>query len=169
VEVRVKRKGVQLRYRHGYLERTPEERLSDQLLAALWVGEGNNALGVRMEPAGTAVAMEGGQRVPQRIGVPLSNLTLQQKGAAHEGRFTVFVTSRDAQGGRSAISSSVVPVSIPADQLEAASRQLFGYEIGLLMPEGRQRVAIGVRDDLSQEVSIITHEIEVGIAAQRQP
>ncbi len=167
VDVRVKRKGAQLRYRHGYLERTPEERLSDQLLAALWVGEAANSLGVRMEPAGTAVAMEGGQRVPLRIGVPLGNLTLQPKGAAHEGRFTVFVTSRDTQGGRSAISSSVVPVSIPADQLEAASKQLFGYEIGLLMPEGRQRVAIGVRDDLSQVVSIITHEIEVGGTVRR--
>lgn len=169
VEVKVKRKGVDVRYRHGYLDRTAEERLNDQLLAALWAGQSPNALGVRMEPAGEAVEMEGGRRVPLRIGVPLANLTLEPKGTAREGQFTVFVTSRDPRGGRSAISSSVVPVSIPADQIEAAHEQLFGYEIGLLMPDGRQRVAIGVRDDLSQVVSIITHEIEVGPRPPQQP
>lgn len=169
LEVKVKRKGSQVRYRHGYLDRTPEERLNDRLLAALWVGEGSNTLGVRMEPAGEAVAMDGGQRVPLRIGVPVASLTLRPRGTAHEGRFTVFVTSRDEAGGRSAISSSVVPVSIPAGELEAASGQLFGYEIGLLMPEGKQRVAIGVRDDLSSAMSIITHEIEVGSRPEQQP
>ncbi len=169
LEVKVKRKGAQVRYRHGYLDRTPEERLNDQLLAALWVGEGSNTLGVRMEPAGEAVAMDGGRRVPLRIGIPLGNLTLQPGDTGYEGRFTLFVTSRDETGSRSAISSSVVPVQIPAGELEAAREQLFGYEIGLLMPEGRQRVAIGVRDDLSTVMSIITHEIEVGPRPERQP
>jgi hypothetical protein len=165
VEVRVRRQGVETRYRHAYENRSAETMLSQRLLAALWLGGGQNPLGVQLRPAGGATAIDGLYRVPLRIGVPLGSIVLVPGSAGREGRLTVFVTAEGEDGARTGIASAEVPVSVPEIDLATASEQLFGYEIQLTMKPGRQRLAIGVRDEGSATISVITHEIQVGSLA----
>jgi len=55
-----------------------------------------------------------------------------------------------------------LPIEIPSDQMEVALQNLFHYQIQLMMRGGSQRVAIGVRDELSAEVSFIRRGTNVG-------
>lgn len=164
IEVRVKRRGLTARYRHSYAERNEEERLTDLLLAALWQREAANGLDLRSEPAGAAVATESGTfLVPLRIGIPLAKIRLVEGQSGHVGKLTVFVLALDEQGHSTPLASAKVPVKVLASELGTANEQLFGYEIKLEMPKGKERVAFAVRDELTGELAILTHEIEVGL------
>lgn len=161
LEVKVRRKGASARYRHGYTDLSEDERLAALLMGALWLGQADNPQELTMEPGGGARAAEGGYRVPLRIAVPLSKLTLSEEGSTYAGGFSVFVTAVDESGHRAPLARSEVPVVIPTAELEGARQQHFGYEIGMILGDGKHRVAIGIRDQHSKVVSIITHEIEV--------
>ncbi|HEX4955675.1 MAG TPA: VWA domain-containing protein [Thermoanaerobaculia bacterium] len=166
LDVKVKRRGAQARFRQSYRDDAEEDAKRQRLLAALWLGERPNPLEVRLEPAGTPVPNdEGLYLVPVRIGVPLDRLVLQQTATGHDGEIEVFVTAVGADGTQAAMSRAYVPVAIPTERWEGAHGQLFGYELKLWMKPGVQRLAVGVQDVTGGEISVLVTEIQVGATA----
>ncbi len=166
LDVKVKRRGAQARFRQSYRDDSEEDAKRQRLLAALWLGEMPNPLEARIEPAGTPVPNdEGLYLVPVRVGVPIDRLVLQQTAASHDGEIEIFVTAVGADGTQAAMSRAQVPVTIPAERWERAHDQLFGYELKLWMKPGRQRLAIGVQDLTGGEISVLVSEIQVGATA----
>lgn len=162
LEVKVDRRRVRVRSRLSFKEKTAEERIKDRLLSALWMGDAANPLGVEVEPVGEPTPTAGGHQVSLRLGVPIENLSLVAGDDVHRGRLKVFVTAQDESGARAPVSVAEVPVEVSRVDMETARGQLYGYELNLIMEEGRQRVAVGVRDELAQVTSFLVREIEVG-------
>ncbi|HRC84901.1 MAG TPA: VWA domain-containing protein [Thermoanaerobaculia bacterium] len=162
LEVKVKRRGLDVRYRRSWRDESVEDRMKQQLLAALWLGDTHNPLGVRLEPAGQVQTSEEGPLVPLRLGVPLQNLVLSTTANGHEGRLRVFVTSATADGESTNFTTSEVPIVIPEDRWAAAQAQLWGYDIRLLARQGTQTVAVGIEDIGAATTSVVTREVRVG-------
>ena len=164
LEVRVKgRRGLTVRHRGGYRDKTLEARVTDATLGALLYGGGGNDLGLRLE-VGAGQPQQGRRHllVPLKVWIPLSKVTFLPRGTVYEGRLRVAVAVSDGDGALSTPTQMEVPVVVPAAELDRAREQSFVYEASLMMLPGRQRLAVGVRDDVSGEASYLREPVVVG-------
>ncbi len=72
------------------------------------------------------------------------------------------MAARMDNGDISPVQEHVLPITIPEDDWETAQKQVFTYEMSLMMAPGWQRMAVGVKDELSAEISYVTNSIKVG-------
>jgi hypothetical protein len=164
IKVRVARPDVSLRYREGYLASSPTDQMIDRTLSAAIHGVTDNPLGVAVSARSERARDDGAFVVPLLISVPLGQLVLLPSETSHDGEISVFVVVRDAEGGLSEVQQRQYPVRIPNEQLLAALGQSAGFTMGLVMREGSQVVAVGVRDDLAKVESTVVTDVEVGAA-----
>lgn len=156
-EVRMKRPGLRVRHREGYRDRTSQDRLSHQTMAALLFGAGDaNPLGVAVRFEGEKPAQKRGQRlVSAVVSLPMSNVTLLPQGEVHSGRLTVLIGSRDGQGRTSEVSRIDLAFEVPNDQMPEVPKRDVGYRASLLMRPGPHTVVVGVRDELGNVDSTV--------------
>lgn len=162
LRVKVKRRKVEVRHRRSFRDRTPEERITQDLLAALWVGRGDNPLGLELESTGEPTPQGEGYRVPLRLGIPIDRLALEARDGERQGRVTVFVTVRGEGGLRTPVQTAELPVHVPEEELPVAQGQLFGYDLDLTLAQGDHRLAIGVVDEVGHVTAFLTHDLQVG-------
>ncbi len=164
IEVKVKRKGLKLRHRTGYRDKTVETQLSEGTLAALMYGYDSNPMEIQLQFNRARPDSEDQNRylLPIEVRVPLGKATLLPQPETHHGRLRFSVAVIDEDGRMSPVEQTPVPLSIPNDKVEAARGQYYVYTAELRMRPGRQRVAIGVRDELANESSYIRRPILIG-------
>lgn len=159
IEVEVTRPGLRVRHREGYLQRTPDQRLADAVVAALEVPPAN-PWGVELE-LGEATALDDGSfRLPVRVRVPFERLVLAPSGSLYVNGLELVVAVEDAAGDRSPVQSAEMPVEIPADRV-AGARGFFTVAVPLRLGAGEQTVAVGVRDDITGESSVVRSTVTV--------
>ncbi|MEM7584886.1 MAG: VWA domain-containing protein [Acidobacteriota bacterium] len=162
IEVRVKRKGWQVRHRTGYRDKTPETHLSEGTLAALLYNLDSNPLGIELLFESARYDDKDHWLLPIEVRVPLGNATLIPQVENHLGRLRFSVAVIDEDGRMSPVEQTAVPLSIPLDQIEVARKQYYVYTVELRMRRGRQKVAVGVRDELAAESSYTRRPIQIG-------
>ncbi len=163
IEVKVKRRGLKVRHRNGYRDKTAETRVAEGTLAALFYGWQRNPLGVELSATGTGEPQDSGNYlVPIKVRIPIGNVTLIPAEGAHRAQLQVSVAVIDEEGRVSSVQQTPVPIVVPAADLEAAKQQFFVYEAALLMREGYQEVAVGVRDDFPGETSYVRLGVQAG-------
>lgn len=162
LKVRVKRDGVVVRHREGYLNKTPDERMAERALAAVLTDTASNPLDV-------SVSLRSATREKDAIFnavilaiVPLGNVLLQPKGDVHEGQLSLWVALRNQEGTITQADKQIFPIKVPNDRLLSAQGQSVGYTFGLKLREGEYRVAVAVRDDLGQIDSTASGSVQVG-------
>lgn len=151
VRVEVKRPGAQVRHRLSYATLGGDWKIIDRLFAALYLGAGENPLQLRVEAPKVSPAAP--RRL--RVALPLARLTLLPEGDVAQGRFTVFVVTRDAAGALSPVREKAVPVRLPTAGLAAAQQRDFVYEVALPAAAVPLEAAVGVRDELSGELAFV--------------
>ena len=161
LEVRVKRKGAQLRYRESYRDKTPIERAVDRTLAALLYGIEDNPLKIEIELGEQAPGPSGTVALPVRLRIPLSKVAVLRGDGVYEGNLRVLVTTRTADGRASAVKQVPVPIRIPKDEVLHALGQFYVYTLTLNLAPGEQKVAVGVRDDTSAITSYLSRAVTV--------
>ena len=164
IEVRVPgRRGLTVRHRDGYRDKTVEARMTDGTMTALRFEIARNPIEARLE-FGEALRREGEQHwvVPIEVRIPIDNLTLIPRADSHEGRLRLFVAARDAAGDTSPVQQATLPVSIPAADIERARGEDWVYRVELLMRGGPHLVAVGVRDELASSESFVSGNVVVG-------
>ncbi len=163
IKVTVKgKKGLVVRHREGYRDRSISTRMTDGTLAALHYGYQDNPLAVELE-FGDMIARGKGQFVvPVLVRIPLGRLSFVPQEDMHRGRVRLFVGAKDSEGGLAPIQDVPVPIDIPRAELEQAMEQVYQYEIKLIMRGGRQVVAIGVRDEIGAVTGFVTRGVLVG-------
>jgi VWFA-related protein len=162
IEVKVKRKGLQVRHREGYRDKSPDTRMTDSTLAALNFPYEDNPLDVKLE-FGRAQAREDGFYVqPISVRIPLGKLVLVPREATHEGRVRLFIAAMDSKGNTSDVQQTPVPISIPNADVVTATAKDYVYSVSLLMRPGEQRVAVAVRDDVAAQASVLSRGVRVG-------
>lgn len=167
IEVKVKRKGIQVRHREGYRDKSTEARMSDSTLAALNFPYEDNPLGVSLEFGTPQARQDGFYLTPLNVRIPLGKLVLVPREQTHEAKVRVFVAAMDSSGNTSEVQQTPVPISIPNGDVTTATGKDYIYTISLLMRPGDQRVAIGVRDDVAGEASFLSRGVRVGGGPRR--
>jgi VWFA-related protein len=155
VEVRVRREGLVVRHRRSVAELGPDDRLRARTAAALLFAGAENPLGIGLRMERERLERRGVFTVPLGVTVPIGNLLLVPNGDVLEGRLTLFAAARDAAGNRSPDASYVCPVRILASEAAVARSRTMVCGTELRMSEGRQLLAVSVRDDGSLEEATV--------------
>ncbi|MEL7061535.1 MAG: VWA domain-containing protein [Acidobacteriota bacterium] len=164
VRLRNKQRGVDLRYRDGYRDRSIAQRMRDGAVAALQYGLEKNPLEVTLA-GGEATPHEGQNQflMPLVVRIPIGGLTFLPTGDVHRGRVRLYVAAQDLEGGLAEVQEVPVPIDIPTAEIDIARTKLYEYRLTLLMRGGRQTVAVGVRDEIGAAASFVTASTRVGV------
>ncbi|MGH9380068.1 MAG: VWA domain-containing protein [Thermoanaerobaculia bacterium] len=160
IKVRLKRKGLQVRHREGYLEKDADTRLREGTEAALQHGMEANPLGIEIrfhEPQGG----EGGQLdLPVEIRIPLDRVALIPRADAYQGRLEVAVAILDTDGRSTPVLvQPPLDLVVPAADWPEAQSKYYTYALSLRVHEGRQRVTVAVRDALANQTSYLNEPV----------
>jgi VWFA-related protein len=165
VELRGNRRGLTVRHREGYRDKTVEARMTDGTMTALRFEIARNPIAARLE-FGPATPKDGRHfTVPVEVRIPIGNLVLIPRAESHEARLRLFIAARDAEGDSSPVQQVTLPVSIPSREIERARGEDWVYRVELLMRGGPHLVAVGIRDELASSESFVTRSLTVGGAA----
>ena len=165
IEVKVKRPGVNVRHRSGFVEKKELEQVGDRTLASLIVGLDKNPLGIGLQFEPPTKKKGNRYLLPVMIRIPVRDLTLLPSGKdTEEGRLRIFVVVQDEEGGVSPLQDIPYPVSIPSAQLEQARQSVIGFVTQLELRSGEQKIAVGVWDEHSGTESFTQVTVPVGKA-----
>ena len=162
IDVKVKRKGIEVRHREGYRDKTPEARMSDATTSLLYFPFDRNGLGVELGFGAATPREDRYFVVPVQVRIPIGKVALVPHGETHEARVRLFIAAIDGEGRTSPVQQVAVPISIPQADVERAKQQSYQYTTSLLMRDGLQTVAVGVRDELGGDESFVTGRVRVG-------
>lgn len=165
IEVEVARKGAVVRHRETFRLRTKDDLALDRVRSALTLDAVSNELGVQLQ-LGTAERREGGVwKLPLVVRVPLDKVALRAEPTSHEALLSIFTVVQGAYQAADAVQKVVVPFSIPNEDIPAAFGRALEYHLDLESSGGPAKLAVGVRDDLAQEMSTLTLDLSPVLAA----
>ncbi|HWM94228.1 MAG TPA: VWA domain-containing protein [Thermoanaerobaculia bacterium] len=162
VKLKQKQKGLQVRHREGYRDKSTESRMSDGTLAVLNFPFEDNKFGVELEFGQMTPRENGHYLVSVLVKIPLGKLVFVPREQTHEGRVRLYIAAMDDKGGTSDVQQVQLPISIPAADVQAAMGKHYSFSVSLLMRRGDQKVAVGVRDDVAGESSFVSRMLRVG-------
>ena len=162
LKVRVKQDGVRVRYREGYLDVPQSERMTDRILAAAVHGVADNPLRITVANGDIMARDDGTYLIPIIITIPIVQLVLIPSEGEHVGRISILLTVRDQRGDISPPQRREYPVPVRNADLTAALGQNAGFTLRLAVKSGKQRIAVGVRDEIGRTESVATLEVDVG-------
>jgi VWFA-related protein len=165
IDVKVKRKGLTVRHREGYRDKSAESRMTDGTLAVLNFPFEDNKFGLELEFGQPTAREDGLFLVPVLVKIPLNKLVLVPRDKTEEARVRLYIAAMDNQGGISDVQQVPLPISIPSGEVTAAMGKHYAYSVNLLMRRGDQKVAVGVRDDVAGESSFVSRTLRVGDGA----
>lgn len=148
IEVKVNRKGLKLRYRDGYRDKSSETRVAESTTAALLYGSGANPFGIDAK-AFDLVESDAGMLLPVEVRIPIGKITMVQRGEIYYGKVRVALALLDDDGNKSPVDQKEVPVEVPAADIEIARTKFFVYAAQLRVGKGRQRMVVTVRDEFA--------------------
>ncbi len=157
-----KGKGLVVRYRGAYRDKSIEKEMAETTTAALQFGFEKNDLNVRVEEASRVRRDDGTWMVQVDVVIPLGELVLVPGPDFHTPKLRMWVQARDGDGGLS--DPAMTPIDIPPipnEDLEIAKQQVYRYTVPLIMKGGDQWVTVGLRDDLAGESSFVTRALRL--------
>ena len=160
LEVRVKRPGLKVRHRGGFVDKPLVERVADRTLSSLLLDMDKNPLGIDLD-FGPPAKQRSNYLLPLLVRIPLRAVTLLSNGEVEEGRLRIFLVVKDERG-ISDLHDIPYPLSIPRDQLAAARERDVGYTAELKVRKGRPKVAVGIWDELYGTESYVHKKALVG-------
>ncbi|PYQ66555.1 MAG: hypothetical protein DMF54_07425 [Acidobacteria bacterium] len=163
VEVRTRRKGLTVRARKGLLEKSTETRTAEAVVASLFYPREDNPLGASVTVGEPRPYDRDNYLLPVRIAVPVGKLGLVPSGDRYEGQFFVYFVVLDALGKQSDLQVERQAVSVPAKDLSTAQRKDYYYDVQLLVVPGGQKLAIALRDGVSNLTSYVQKNVFVSV------
>lgn len=136
------------------------ERLENKALSGVFYDFAENPLGVRVSIDSHQETVEGDYRVPVQIKFPLERLALLPAEALRQGRILLVIAAIDEKHNLSALKRILVPIQIAESAWN--DKAFAAHEIDLVMRPGKNRLAIGARDDVSGLESTLTFDLNVG-------
>ncbi len=162
IQVKVKRRGVRVRHREGYRDKNTDTRMADGTRAVLLHSVETNPLGLELVFGHESAQGDSQFKVPLQVRIPVARLVLLPREEDHVGRIRLFIAALDEQGGMSEVQDTYLGINIPSASVEAARGEYWLFTHQLLMGGGRQKLAIGVRDELGGVEAFVARAVRVG-------
>lgn len=171
VEVKVKRKGAQARYRRWYQDKPVSEAVADRTAATMAFGAEDNPLEAALEfgtqtPAGPEKTSF---VVPVRVKVPIGKIYLEPKGDKREGRLRLFVVASGEGKVTPVRETKVVKVTVPEADLASGKAREYTYEVRITLESGSYTLGVGVRDEIATTTSYLQGKLQAGNPAPVAP
>ena len=161
IRVRVRGRNVQVRHRRGYRDKSSDQRMSEQLDGALYLGLVENPLGVRLGAGRVRAAGGGKRRLPLHVMVPAAGVAFLPFEDKEMAQIKVEVASRHAPTSKVVRDEKTFLVEAPPDRDTRLLDLVFNIDI----PDGLNMVAVGVRDDATRETAFVSTTLAVGEGA----
>ena len=160
IKVKVRRKGVDVRFPKSYRLKTSQEKLYERVLSALRLGVADNELDLDVD-VGAATRQKGSVVMPILVRVPVDRLVLIPDRGADVGSVTVMYGVLDSEGRSSEVHLGNLPISVPENRRAELAGQTVGYEVMVAMAPGSRRLAVAARDDVGRTMAAIQRELEL--------
>jgi VWFA-related protein len=158
IAVDVPGKGLQVRTHERIPNPTRDQRLADMAISRLMIGEGTNALDLRLLP-GSAEATDDRRFIQEvAIAIPSNALFVQLQNDLYVGHLSVVLISNDAEGTPTPPRMMEMDMTIPPDKLNSPTLAM--ARLRLMMEAGATRVAVAVRDEGSGSTASALLEVE---------
>ena len=169
IEVAVKKKGLRVRTRTSFVEKSVETKTAESVMASLHYARSDNPLQASMSVGDAKPYDKENYLLPLRLAVPIGKLGLLPSGDRYEGQFFVYFAVLDVSGKQSDLQIQRQQVSIPAKDLAAAQRKDFYYDVQLIVVPGGQKVAVGIRDAVTNLTSYMQKNVFVSVLPKEKP
>ena len=147
VEVRLRKRGYNVRTRKAIIEQTAATEMNDVVAANLFQSSQENDLGITV--ATGAPTINGENRVyPLTITIPTSTLTLVPDGNDLAGRFSVFAAFLRGDGAVSSVGRQTQEFRFPAASL--AKRKEVKVKLDVTADPTVGLISLGVMDEVSK-------------------
>jgi VWFA-related protein len=163
IDVAVKRKGMNVRTRTSFVEKSVETRTAEAVVASLSYTRNDNPLGASLSVGEPKPYDRENYSLPVRIAIPIGKLGLVPSGDQYEGQFFVYFVVRDASGKQSDLNVQRQQVRIPGKDFNIAQRKDFYYDATLIVVPGGQKLAVAVRDGVSSLTSYLQKSVFVSV------
>lgn len=150
IVVKVKREGAQVRSRHGYATRTPEEETGDKLISSLFHERVKGDFPIQLSVAKPVPASNGKYKVDVVVRIP-SSLTLLKQDDKLVGEMVVWLGVGNAFGEMSNMTHRVQPLNFPLSAEKQVRSRPFEYQVSVIVKGGEQVIAVGVVDSLAKQ------------------
>jgi len=162
IKVRVPGRDVRVEHRAGYQHKTIDTNMREGTMAALYHFYEENPLGLEVALQET-LAREGSTfLVSLRLEVPVGRMTLLPVGDAREARLRLYFAVMDDEGRVSDVERFPLGLRLKEEHVAAALGERFVHTQRLVTRGGKQKIAIGLRDELSGEATFLARTILVG-------
>ena len=154
-------------FRKQYVDRPISAREAEGMRSAMLFGGDANPLGILVEVGDADAHFRLGAagskrvRVPFVVKIPIGRLDMVPRGDVYWGKVQITLFGQDEAGNQSQISTHVQPITVPTDQFhKAATEGYFSYDVTVEIEGGKQTVFVGVKDQISSKISIVSLEFD---------
>jgi VWFA-related protein len=160
ISVKVKRPGVRLSHRQGYVDLPEDERLEQLLRLRVSLLQPATNVPVTVN-VGTLPLTDQKPVVSVMAAMPMNRVTLLPDGANFIGRVHVYLSIFDAKGNNVGFHHKTQDVKFSTAQRAKALADAFRYRLNLRMDRGDFTVAVTMRDDLSNEIGTAVQRVHL--------
>jgi VWFA-related protein len=169
IEVTVKRKGLTVRTRTSFMEKSIETKTGEAVVASLHYARHDNPLGISVSVGDAKPYDAENYLLPVRISVPIGKLGLVPSGDTLQGQFFVYFAVLDVSGKQSDLQIQRQEIKVPQKELTVAQRKDFYYDVQLVVVPGGQKLAVAVRDGVSNQISYVQKNVFVSVLPKEKP
>lgn len=159
IVVKMKNRDYVARARHDYVDKSPEAKMKDRVIASLFQEPDGATIPIVVEAGAAKRQSKHHWSVPIHIQIPTASLTTLPGNGERAGEFSVYIAWGGVLGELSEATRQTQSFRIPNAKTAEGKAGHFSYDLTLDVDERTQTVVIGVTDEVSQEFGI--HKIEL--------
>ncbi len=142
---------LQVRARKEFVEKSPDTRMRDRVVAALYDEQSPSPLAITAQLGTTRDAgLRKRSNAPLKVRIPIQALTLLPQDGKHVGAFSVYLITGGKLGEVSKVTQKTQSFEIAERDLDRAMTSYFTYEFDVFFNNGAERAAVGVLDEVSK-------------------
>ncbi|HEX4438743.1 MAG TPA: VWA domain-containing protein [Thermoanaerobaculia bacterium] len=169
IDVEMKRKGLNVRFRQSFVEKSVETRTAEAVVASLSYPRADNPLQASISVGQAKPYDRNNYSLPVRISLPIGRLGMVPSGELYEGQFFVYFVVKDAAGNQSDLQIQRQQLHIPRKDFETAQKKDYYYDVTLVVVPGGQKLSVGVRDAVSNLTSYLQKSVFVSVLPTDKP
>ncbi|HEX6160478.1 MAG TPA: VWA domain-containing protein [Thermoanaerobaculia bacterium] len=159
LQVKVKQKGLIVRNRQTFVEKSLYAEMGDRVIANLLYKGKDNDMKILARVGSPRAVEDGLFQVPMDIQIPMESLTLLPQGEEYVGGFDIYVAVADKDGDMSDVSRKSHQLRISASDYKNLKGKYYTYTLDMLMARGLNKISVGVADQISSETGFAREQI----------